>query len=60
MKAEEMKMQYILVYWLPNQSKLFSEPQYFTTPDKDLFEEAVLTAMAERYEIESIFAKAAQ
>ena len=42
---------YVLVYWLPNQSRLFSEPQTYFTNDKDSFVEAIKIAVKNGYDI---------
>ncbi len=44
---------YKLLYWLPNQSKLFSVPQVYETEDRDAWQEAIRTAVANGYEIEA-------
>lgn len=46
-------MKYVIVYWLRNQSKLFSEPQKCEFDVKDL-ERVVHIATESGYEIESI------
>ena len=43
---------YRLIYWLPNQSKEFSNPRHFETDDKEEYEKALDTAKNEGYEIE--------
>lgn len=45
---------YYMLYWLHNQSKLFSEPQCYTTKRTDELEKAITTADSSRYEIEKI------
>lgn len=47
-----MKTFYKLMYWLPNQSKLYSFPQVFETEDRDDWQEAIKTAVTHGYEIE--------
>lgn len=46
---------YHLIYWLPNQSKLFSEPQHAVFTNKEDFAKALMTATLNRYEIEKTF-----
>lgn len=43
---------YYLIYWLPKQSKLFSDPQMFTTTERKELEKAIETAEKSGYEIE--------
>ena len=43
---------YKLVYWLENQSKLFSEPRYYETYNKREFLKAFEIAEREGYEVE--------
>ena len=43
---------YKLVYWLHNQSKLFSEPRIYETYDIDEFTRALEIAEREGYEVE--------
>lgn len=43
---------YEIIYWLPNQSKLFSNPQCYVTTDKADFIRALETAQEKDYEIE--------
>lgn len=45
-------MEYKLVYWLHNQSKLFSSPQCFVTNNKEDFVRAIKEAVKHGYEIE--------
>lgn len=45
-------MKYKIIYWLPNQSKLFSAPQYYETDDKADFIHALKIAEENGYEIE--------
>ena len=45
-------MKYTLVYWLPNQSKLFSAPECYETEDRDDFIRALDIANEKGYEIE--------
>lgn len=51
-KVKMMKTFYKLMYWLPNQSKLYSFPQVFETEDRDDWQEAIKTAVNHGYEIE--------
>ncbi len=41
-----------LIYWLPNQSKLFSAPQYYETNDREDFIHALQIVEENGYEIE--------
>lgn len=41
-----------LIYWLPNQSKVFSLPQYYMSYDRDNFIHALQIAKDNGYEIE--------
>ena len=43
---------YYLLYWLPGQSKIFSDPQMFTTTERKELEKAIETAEKSGYEIE--------
>lgn len=43
-----------MTYWLPGQSKLFSEPQVFETEDGKEWERAVNIAHEKGYEIEKV------
>lgn len=45
---------YYLLYWLPNQSKVFSEPQLFVTESLEALEQAISIANANGYEIEEV------
>ena len=45
-------MKYKLIYWLPNQSKIFSAPQYYETSDRDDFIRALDCVERNGYEIE--------
>ena len=49
-----MANKYFFLYWLPNQSKVFSEPYYFGTDDRKEFEEKLDIARKHGYEIEYI------
>lgn len=51
MNRAEKKM-FKLIYWLPNQSKLFSAPQYYETDDREDFIHALEVADKNSYEIE--------
>lgn len=46
--------QYYLKYWLPNQSKIFSEPKLFVTESREALEQAISIANANGYEIEEV------
>ena len=46
-------MKYAITYWLPNQSRLFSEPQH-TIIKAEALELCVHTAIENGYQIESI------
>ena len=46
-------MNYIITYWLPNQSRECSEPQH-TTIKGEMLEACVHTAIENGYQIESI------
>ena len=46
-------MKYAITYWLPNQSRQFSEPQH-TTVRMDMLELCIHTAIQNGYQIESI------
>lgn len=41
-----------LIYWLHNQSKIFSAPQYYETDDREDFIHALEVANENGYEIE--------
>lgn len=41
-----------LIYWLPNQSRMFSDPQYYETSCREDFIHAVEVANKNGYEIE--------
>ena len=43
------------LYWLPGQSKLFSEPYYYGTNDPAAFEKALQTAQENGCEIEFMY-----
>ena len=43
---------YFFLYWLPDQSKLFSEPYYFGTNSHEELTEKLKTAKENGYEIE--------
>ena len=43
---------YFMVYWLPNQSRLFSDPKMFATDSKQEFIEKLEIAKRNRYEID--------
>ena len=45
---------YTLIYWLKNQSKLFSNPRVYTTTEEDRYRQAVAIANANGYDIEKI------
>lgn len=45
-----MKKYYIL-YWLPNQSKIFNPPNFFVTESKEELDRAISIANANGYEI---------
>ena len=49
-----MKNKYYFLYWLPNQSKVFSEPYYYGTDDREDFMKKLNTARKSGYEIEYI------
>lgn len=46
------KEMFEIIYWLPNQSKIFSEPQYYETNDREDFIHALQVATENGYEIE--------
>lgn len=46
-------MMFHIIYWLPNQSKIFSAPQYYETDDREDFIRALLFVEENGYEIES-------
>lgn len=41
-----------IIYWLPNQSKIFSAPQYYETDDREDFIKALIVVKENGYEIE--------
>ena len=43
---------YFFLYWLPNQSKIFSEPYYFGTDNHEELIEKLKIAKEHGYEIE--------
>lgn len=45
-------MMFKMIYWLPNQSKICSAPQYYETDDREDFIRALLIAKENGYEIE--------
>lgn len=46
-------MKYMILYWLPNQSKIFSSPQLFITDDITKYLEALQIADKNGYELET-------
>ena len=52
LNRQKGKHMFKMIYWLPNQSKLFSEPQYYETDDRDNFIHALQIANENGYEIE--------
>lgn len=47
-----MPHKYYFLYWLPNQSKIYSEPYYFGTNDHEELIKNLNTAKEHGYEIE--------
>lgn len=47
-------MKYKIIYWLHNQSKIFSDPQCFETDNMEDFVRALNSAVKYRYEIVEI------
>ena len=45
-------MLFKMIYWLPNQSKIFSAPKYYETDDRNDFVHALQIANENGYEIE--------
>ena len=52
-----MTNKYFFLYWLPNQSKVFSEPYYFGTNKYEELMEKLNTAKENGYEIEYLKAE---
>lgn len=50
-RIKEMEMFY-MIYWLRNQSKMFSAPKYYETDDREDFIHALEVAKENGYEIE--------
>jgi hypothetical protein len=46
------KEMFKIIYWLPNQSKMFSAPQYYETDDRENFIKVLIVAKENGYEIE--------
>lgn len=51
-KMTKEMFEFEIIYWLPNQSKIFSEPQYYETNDREDFIHALQVARENGYEIE--------